>query len=420
VQKKTQFFVFLAILVLLLVFINMHFLSCASTAPQQEMTPEQKKAIQDSLFNLHKREVQLQFSFGFEPYKQGDYEKAKRYFKRVAELDTSGIYGQALYQRLGDCYVRLQKPDSAEWSFKMGVERLPDEPYSYSMLGYLYRAGGRTDEAIEMYEILTRLRPDSVSYHQHLAQLYVSADETEKAIASFQKVVELNPADQRSQEVLGSLLARTGNIDQLIEIQKGLVERDPENIKYRMDLAQSYYRMSEFELLIEQLLVVTSKEADNILALEMLGESYQQLERYRDASDVYKSILKSRPDDKKNLCNLSMCYTYLGSYRSAMAEVRKALRIDSNYGLAYLTRGMIYETSADNCVSDKGGNADFDDKLVYKLAYDEFVKARRDLQWKSDADRRMSYVESLVPTREDLFMHQDRKTPRGACYDWIQ
>ena len=218
-QKKTQLFVFLTILVLLLVFINMHFLSCASTAPQQqEMTPERKKAIQDSLFNLHKRAVQLQFSFGFEPYKQGDYAKAKRYFKRVAELDTSGIYGEALYQRLGDCYVRLQKPDSAEWAFKMGIERLPDEPYSYTMLAYIYRRGGRTDEATEMYEILTGLRPDSVSYHQYLAQLYVTADETEKAIASYQRVVELNPADHRSQEILSSLLARTGNIDQLIDL----------------------------------------------------------------------------------------------------------------------------------------------------------------------------------------------------------
>ena len=219
---------------------------------------------------------------------------------------------------------------------------------------------------------------------------------------------------------IGSAFAQTGDIEMVIESQKGLVERDPENMRYRMDLAQTYYRASEFELAIEQLLVITAKETDNILAFEMLGESYQQIEKYRDAVNIYRQILQSTPNDKKNICNLAMCYTSLGSYRSAVNEVQKALRIDPNYGLAYLARGMAYEASADKCVAEKGGTSSFDDKLVYKLAYDEFVKAKRDLEWKTDAERRMAYVESLIPTREDLFMHKDQKTPRGACYQWIE
>lgn len=420
-QKRTQFFVFIGILMLLLGSINLYFIGCASTSPQQlELTPEQQKAIQDSLVKIHEGKIRLKFSFGYEPYKQGDYQKAKRYFKEVAELDTGGIYGRVLYQRLGDCYLRLNLPDSAEWAYRIGIERLPNLPYFYEALGYIYRPQGRTDEAIEMYETLTKLVPDSVNYHRFLAQLYINTDETDKAIGSYQAIVRLDPTDQRSQEILSSLLAQTGDIEMVIESQKGLVERDPENMRYRMDLAQTYYRTSEFELAIEQFLVVTSKETDNIQAFEMLGDSYQQIEKFRDALNIYKQILQSTPDDKKNLCNLAICHVFLGNYRLAVNEVRKALRIDSNYGLAYLTRGMAYEASADKCVAEKGGTNSFDDKLVYKLAYDEFVKAKRDLEWKTDAERRMAYVESLIPTREDIFMHKDQKTPRGACYQWIE
>jgi tetratricopeptide (TPR) repeat protein len=360
------------------------------------------------------------FSFGFEPYKHGDYSKAKRYFKRVAEKDTSGIYGKVLYQRLGDCYLRLNMPDSAEWAYMTGVGRLPNNPYFYAALGYIFRAGGRTDEAIGMYEKLTELEPDSSSYHSTLGELYIKADEPDKAIASYQTSVQLNPSDQKSQEVLSNLQAQYGSIDDVIATQKALVENDPENMKYRLDLAQTYHKASEFENAIEQLLLVIEKEPQNLRALEFLGDSYKNIDRFTDAVAIYNRILESNPDDKKNLCNLAMCYTSLGRFTTAMREVGKALRIDANYGLAYITRGMVYEASAERCVSQKGGKIAFDDKLVYKMAYDNYERAKRDIEWKTDADRRLSYLSTLIPTREDLFMHQNKTTPRGECYQWIQ
>jgi len=287
-------------------------------------------------------------------------------------------------------------------------------------LGYIYRAGGRTEEAIETYETLVELVPDSAGYHKYLGELYVRVEENDKAIEAYQNAVELNPSDQESQEVLGRLLSQAGEIDMVIETQKNLVESDPENMKYRMSLAQTYHRAGEFENAIEQLKIVISNDAENILALELLGDSYKQTDKFNDAVSIYKQILAKNENDKKNLCNLAMCYTSLGRYTTALGEVAKALRIDANYGLAYLTRGMIYEASAERCVSQNGGKITYDDKLVYKLAYDQFQRAARDLEWKNDAERRMAYLETLIPTREDEFMHSNQKTPRRECYQWIQ
>ena len=123
---------------------------------------------------------------------------------------------------------------------------------------------------------------------------------------------------------------------------------------------------------------------------------------------------------KKNICNKAMSHAYRGQYTIAMREVRKALNIDTNYGLAYLTRGIIYETAAEKCVQNAEGKISFDDKLVYELAYKEYEKAKRDLAWKSDAERRMNYLQNLVPTREDRFMHKNKTMPEGDCYSWIR
>ena len=420
-QKKSQLLAFIVTLLLVIVFINLTFLGCATTGSKsKELTPEQQKAIHDSLFQLHKQELTRWFSFGFEPYKHGDYEKAKMYFRRVAENDTSEIYGRVLYQRLGDCYLRLGQPDSAEWAYTVGVERMPENPYFYTALGYIYRAGGRTDEAIENYETLVELVPDSASYLKQLGELYVRVEETDKAIEAYQKSVNLNPTDQEAQQVLANLLQSTGNIDKVIETQKSLVESDPENMKYRLDLARTYHRAGEFENAIEQLQAVIAKEPDNVVALEVLGDAYKETEKYNDAVAIYRRILDKNADDAKNLCNLSMCYTFLGRYTAALREANKALRIDSNFGLAHIARGMVYENAAEKCVSQKGGKIAFDDKLVYERAYREYTEARKDIQWKSDAVRRIIYLETLIPTTEDRFMHPNQTTPRGECYQWIQ
>lgn len=418
-QKRRQLWVFIATLILALAFFNMCFFGCATTSAPKELTPEQKKAIADSLFQIHKTDLAKDFSFGFEPYKHGDYAKAKRYFKRVAEKDTSGIYGRVLYQRLGDCFVRLNVPDSAEWAYKTGVERLPDNPYFHTALGYIYRVQGRNEEAVETYEKLVSLVPDSASYHRYLGELYLKVDEPEKALESYGTVVRLAPSDQQSQEILGQLQSQYGNVEDVIATQLSLIEGDPTNMKYRLDLARTYYQNSDFEKAIEQLIIVIEANPTDLQAGEMLGDSYQQLDRYNDAASVYTNILKNNPDDKKNLCNLSMCYTALGRFSSARAQANKALGVDRNYGLAYIARGMAYEASAEKCVNNRGGKIEFDDKLVYQMAYNEFAKAKNDLQWKSDAERRMSYVQPLIPTREDKFMNPNETVPKGDCYKWI-
>ena len=418
-RKKIQLTVFVSVLVLLSLASYLNFMGCAGGQPK-ELTPEQKQAIRDSLLNVQKRALALKWSLGYEPYKQGDYAKAKRYFRQVAELDTTGIYGKILYQLLGDCYVRLNVPDSAEWAYQTGVARLPDNPYFYRALGYIYRIGGRTDEAIQMYETLTMLEPDSATHYATLGELYVNLDDVDTAIENLNTAVQLNPNDIKSQEILSNLLSSIGDIDQVITTQESLVENEPSNMKYRLDLAQSYHKAGYFEKAIDELNLVEENDPGNIIALELLGDAYQQIEQYSNAVTVYQKILTSDPEDKKNMCNLAICQTYLGRFTTAMGQVRNALRLDSNYGLAYLTRGMIYETAAERCVDNKPeGKIEFDDKLVYKLAYDEFQKARRDLQWKSDAERRASYVHPYLPTRSDYFMNDERKTPRGSCYDWI-
>ncbi|RMD98441.1 MAG: hypothetical protein D6814_07560 [Calditrichaeota bacterium] len=81
----------------------------------------------------------------------------------------------------------------------------------------------------------------------------------------------------------------------------------------------------------------------------------------------------------------------------------------------------VYENAVNYC-SNKRKKKEFtyDDKLVYRLAAEEYKKATRDPNYAADARRRLKQIEPLLPTKEDYFMHKNRLTPKDPCYQWIK
>jgi len=419
VLHKRAILVYLLALIALALFANLQFTGCAASKPDPALVAAQQKAIQDSLMEVHKREIAKLFSFGMEPFKQGDYAKALKYFRRVAILDTTGLYGKSLYKRLGTAYIQTGNPDSAAVAYKLGIERNSNDVYCYNALGYIYRIKGENDKAIKVYKKLHELEPDSAGHLRYLGELYVKKDMLPEAIATFRQVLEKNPNDRKSQETLSSLLNQTGDIESMIATQKSLVENNPENLRYRIDLAQSYFKSNQFEKAIEQFNFVISKDDKNISALEYLGECYQQLEKYSLAVKAYNKILALEPANKKNRCNLAMSLASMGRYSSAIKNANRVIYKDPQYGLGYIAKGMVYEQSAEKCVKRNGGKITWNDKLVYKLAYDSFIKAKKDLSVKQDAESHINYLVSVIPTKDDYFMHKTQRYPQGSCYTWI-
>jgi tetratricopeptide (TPR) repeat protein len=391
---------------------------------KREMSPEEKKAYQDSVRQVYENKLRLYWSLGYEHFKQSNWQKAKKYFRQIAELDTTGIYSKVLYQRLGTCYLNQQPAnrDSAEWAYEIGLKRLPDTPYFYTSLGYIYRTTpGREEKAIQTYQKLTELEPDSSSHYSYLGEIYYNIGELEQAIKAYSTAIELDPDNKTIQEIRNKILDDYGSIDEQIQNLENMIAKFPDDMAIRIDLVNKYFEMGEYEKSVDQLKVVTIKEPGNLSALELLGEAYNGLKQYKNAITTYKKIIEIQPDDNKNICNIAMNYSLLGKHTTGLSYIRKALLIDSKYGLAYITRGMIYETAADKCKNQREERkTTFDDKLVYKIAYDEYTKATKDPFFKGNAQKKMTYLENFIPQKGDYFMHPGQTEPMDPCYDWIQ
>ncbi len=365
-------------------------------------------------------ELLKSWSFGFENYKNKQYDSSKKHFWNVVKLDTINKFGAKTYRYLGNSYLNGGDPDSAQVIFELGAEKYPEYTYLHRMLGYLLSNRGLTEEAVERYKKVVEQEPESVDDWNQLASLYVKLEQDEDAIAAYDKILAIDPNNMEAQQKKTALISRSGDIDALIAEKEKIRERNPQDSQVRFDLGKLYFeQVEEFEKSIERFHEFLTLVPNDIAAMEYVGNAYSRLDKSNDAITQFKAIMQIQPDNKKVMAEISRCYKDLGRFVSARSYARKVLAIDKSYGLGWIALGEAYEASAERCINQKDSKVDFNDKLVYELAYGQYKKALADLEFRQDAERHLSFLQGVLPTQEDKFMHKNQKKATGECYEWI-
>jgi len=419
-MKRIETFSIISAISLIIAALILSF-NCAPTA--QQVSPEvesaRQKAIQDSLRKIYEHELNKAWSTAYEYYKNKTYLSAINPFWKVIELDTIDRFKDK-YSLLSDAYIKLNNPDSAQIVLEMGVEEYPNNAHLHRTLGYFLDGRGLTEDAIQQYEKAVEIDPDKLTDWKALANLYIKNDQVEEATGAFKKVVELDPEDQDAQTALSRLYKSSGDVDAAIQQWEELKKLDPNNTENLFNLGREYFNIGDYDNAIVNLEQMLKLKPEDTKALEFFGNALQNKGNYRRAINVYSEIMKLQPENKKILCDIATCYKELGQFQTGRETARRAIRIDSKYGLAYIVIGEIYEAQAEKCYTARGKKSpDFDDKLVYAKAYQEYEKAAQDLQFKDLAQRKMNYVKDFRPTKEDEFFHKGQKKPNDSCYDWI-
>jgi tetratricopeptide (TPR) repeat protein len=364
-------------------------------------------------------ELKKNWSFGYENYKNKQYKRASRYFWKVVELDTINMFNSKPFRYLGNSYFQLQNPDSAQIVFELGSNRYPDDVYLHQNVGFLLVQRGDIAGAIPHYEKTVELEPESSDDLKQLAALYTKEEKTEEAIATYEKYQKLNPDDLEVQSIVSELYRQMGDMGAFVDKKIELAQQDPQNSQVRFELGEIQFRDGEYEKAIEWFEEFLKLTPDDVGALEYIASSYQRLEQYNKAATTLKGILKINPNSKKTMCEISDCYRELKQYVTARNYANQAIAKDRRYGQAWLALGRVYEAGAEQCSDAKGGEIKFDEKLVYELAYQKYLLARRDMAFQGDADRQISFVKPVLPTREDTFMNPNQTKPKDPCYSWI-
>ena len=392
-----------------------------STAPKispEEIAAQQarEKARQDS---IRRFEVAKNWSLGHENYKNKEYDRVARYFWKVIELDKEKRF-KDVYSLLGQTYFELGKIDSAEMVYKKGVEVFPNNVHLNRSLAYISINKGDDMNAIKYYEKVVELEPESLADWKQLAPLYAKNDMVDKAIAAYQKIIELDPNDADARNVLTALLRETGNEEAALEQMEAALAKNPQNTQLLFDLGRVYTRMREWDKAAEKYEALLKIDPKDLVVREDLAKIYQRSEQYRKAIAEYKNILKLDPKNARAMASIANNYLLLGQLRTAKQYARRAMKLDRAYGFPYIVLGRVYEKAVEECKKKAGRERDnFDDKLIYKIAYDTFKKAQSDIEVRQEALARMQSLELVIPKQEDYFMHKGKKKATDPCYTWV-
>ncbi|UCH94240.1 MAG: tetratricopeptide repeat protein [Candidatus Aminicenantes bacterium] len=128
------------------------------------------------------------------------FDEAITEFQAVVEkiiAETPEVKGNQelarLYASIGDTYMRQNKFKLAEEYFKKSIDIDPaDHALAYNVAEILF-AAGKTNEAINYYQLAIKIKPDWPKSYMQLGYAYLNKGDTKAAIQSLKKFVELAP-----------------------------------------------------------------------------------------------------------------------------------------------------------------------------------------------------------------------------------
>jgi tetratricopeptide (TPR) repeat protein/V8-like Glu-specific endopeptidase len=197
--------------------------------------------------------------------------------------------------------------------FQKATEIAPDDPGSWSGLGYCYAGLEDHASAISAYKRAIHSDPENTFAHLQLGNYYRKLGQAQEAIAAYREAIRLDPDSEAAHFNLGVLLAGLGRLDAGKE---------------------------EFETVIRI-------NPNSLAAHFNVGLTYSKLGRAQDAIRAHESALRINPKFVPSHYSLGMIYGELGRPEQEIGAYKDALRIDPEFapahyqlGLAFLRRGQ--------------------------------------------------------------------------------
>ena len=430
-----------------LLFLNLLFLFCLTLIQNSiaqidenflEGSEEEVQCIPENLQTVYDTRVYadtsqpigLIFNFGYEYYKNKSYKDALPYLWRVF-INDSTKYARNAIRYISSIYFDQGMVDSTLIACYRGLDKFSNIITLHYYAGILQDKLGKAECAIPHYEVLVadgeadlKQTPGDTNkikaYTENLkklAYLYYKTED-ERAIDLQQKAVNLNPDDAELANTLAQYSDHFYGKGAGTAAYRQAWLNDPENL----DLATKYAEAaSQSDTVINALepatKVINNKPSQKIY--EIRASVYENLGQYSNAIGDLKKALDFKTDDLDDIIKIAVDYKLLNNFKNAQYWVNRALKIRPGYGQAYITMGEIYEAAVVYCMNQRDNELKMEDKLVYELAYNEYIKASNDPAFRGKARTKQNNVQPLIPTTEDKFMNKGAKI-KSPCYtSWI-
>lgn len=247
-------------------------------------------------------------------------------------------------------------PDS-EKAFEQAIKNEPNSARAYLGLASVQMRQGKLKPAHDSFLKATQLDPKNTPALVGLSQTLYQAGSARQAIEPLKKVVEIEPKNAVGWYHLGRLYGDDRQSDLAYDAMKKATEIDPSRADYWRDLSQLSKRYGKMEDAEKQLLRALKLEPNDAIAHYWLGQLYAQLEDNRDnygrAEQEFLAAIARSPEMQEAYFELGMLYGRHQNYTPAVANLRKAVALDSSDDKALYQLGTTLMKQGNKAEGDK-------------------------------------------------------------------
>jgi len=242
---------------------------------------------------------------------------------------------------------------NADWKddytlFTDMVKKSPDGAAPHTALGYALFKKGLTDQAIEHYQIASRLNPHYIDAPLNLGLAYMKKGLIDEAIEQYQIALKLNPDYADAYVYIGIAYEEKGLIDQAIEHFLIGLALNPDSANAHVNLGVAYVKRGLIDEAIEQYQIALKENPDYAEAYNNFGVAYSKKGLVDQAIEMYQIALKLNPDYADAHNNLGVAYAKKGLMDEAIEQFKIALKLNPDYAdahnnlrVAYIKKGLI-------------------------------------------------------------------------------
>jgi len=278
---------------------------------------------------LDSKYTEAYYDRGLLYFDKEDYQRALADFNTVVQLDP--IPAVNYYQR-GESYLHLNKNEEAGFDFRTARARGLDSAFMTVIannaedINFLStEAAGKShwDTALIYVNRAILINPLSPVFRFEKGNYYFAENAFEEAIKNYDSAVYFRPAYN--------------------------------DALYKRGLA--YYNLTQYSKAIENFDAVLKLNPADLRAAKGKADSHFALADYTDAATTYEDALKIidngrsdiTTDETRSRINNNLGYSYykINSLDPSIQALKRAVKFDENYALAYYNLGKSYEKSND-------------------------------------------------------------------------
>lgn len=177
-------------------------------------------------------------------------------------------------------------------------ERWADEPDSlvFARLADLHRRAGSPERSLRILERGLDRHPEHVTGHLVRGRVYRDLGRRQRAAEAFRRALDFDEENLVALRALGELARERGAREEAVRRFRRVIELDPEDEDARRELARLRSGSGDRE--------AGQGEEEGDLATPTLAELYADQGFYEEAVEMYRDLLRQRPDDSTLLARL--------------------------------------------------------------------------------------------------------------------